>query len=96
MGVANQEYAGRVSQLIGANISMPGIGETTATTLRLHGGAGCPRTAMAENGGELGNAASTALELYAPILQEWIALEAMRRYARSRELSIAVQQLPIV
>lgn len=85
MGVANQEYAGNVPKLIGANIAMLGIDETTATTLRLHGGTGCPRTAMAENGGELGNAASTARELYAPILREWIALEAMRRYARSRQ-----------
>lgn len=89
MGVANQEYVGKVPQLIGANIAMPGIDETTATSLRLHGGAGCPRTVMAENGGELGVAASTARELYAPILQEWIALEAMRRYARMRGLPTA-------
>jgi|GEM_PF-6838594 len=83
MEVANQEYAQKLHQLIGANISMSEIDETTATALRLHGGSGCPRTVMAENGGQLGFAASTARELYAPILQEWIALEAMRRYARS-------------
>jgi hypothetical protein len=87
MDLANQPYAGQRKQLIGPNIANPGVDKTMALILALHGGTGCPITARLENGGNLGTAASTARELYPPLIPEMLALEAMRQNARQRQVA---------
>jgi sulfatase maturation enzyme AslB (radical SAM superfamily) len=79
LDLANAEYDGRQNLLLGQNIIFNGIDATTALALSHHGGSGCPRTSRVENGGNLGNSASIAEKLYAPILPELLALEMQRR-----------------
>ncbi len=81
LDLANSEYAGQQTNLVSANLEFNHIDPTTETILQLHGGSGCPRITKVEHNGELGYAASTAEALYAPIIQELLSLETMRRLA---------------
>lgn len=79
LDLANSEYAGQQANLIGANLEFTNVDATIRTILQLHGGSGCPRTTKVEHDGHLGYAASTAEALYAPIIQELLSLETLRR-----------------
>lgn len=76
---ANSEHVGNHHDLLSLNIKYEQIDPTIQLILKLHGGSGCPRTARDENNGKMGYAASSSAHLYAPIIEELIALETMRR-----------------
>jgi hypothetical protein len=80
--LANAEYDGHREQLLGPNIEFRNLDERTSTILALHGGSACPHQSTYENEGKLGYAASTAELLYAPLIEEIISLETMRRLRR--------------
>lgn len=82
LDLANAEYAGQECELLGLSKQYPGMDKKLQLTLALHGGAGCPRTMKMEQQGKMENAASTAHALYAPLIEEILALETMRRLFR--------------
>lgn len=78
ISLANQGLVGDSSELIGLAIKNPQVDPVRAMILALHGGTGCPITTRLENNGELGVASSISNEVYAHVVDEMIALEALR------------------
>jgi len=80
LSLANAQFIGKEDLLLGQNVIFPkSLDDPTRLTLMHSGGTGCPRTSRDENNGQLGYATSITEQLYAPILDELLSLETMRR-----------------
>ena len=80
LSIANAQFIGKENILLGQNVMFPNnMDDATRLTLMHSGGTGCPRTSRDENNGQLGYATSIAEQLYAPILDELLSLETIRR-----------------
>lgn len=80
LSLANTQFIGKEDLLLGQNVIFPkSMDDATRLTLMHSGGTGCPRTSRDENNGQLGYATSIAEQLYAPIVDELLSLETIRR-----------------